>query len=85
MNQNQNEITFYVLTAEQYGWFQAFCEDNDYVDPGFTKYEDGNYYLASGGNTDFLMLEYDQEVNPNQLDYSTRFWSVSTVPSALWP
>ena len=83
---NQNGITFYVLTAEQYGWFTAFCNENGYDIPGFTLYEDGNYYLAaSGTETDFLMAEYDDVTNPNQPDYSTRFWTLSTVPSVLWP
>lgn len=82
---NQNGITFYVLSPDQYTLFSNFCDANGYDDPGFTKYEDGNYYLASGGNTDFLMAEYDDDVNPGQLDYSTRFWTMSTVPSVLWP
>ena len=86
MNQNQNEITFYVLTAQQYGWFTDFCRDNGYVIPGFTLYKDGNYYLAANGtDTDFLMVAYDDEVNPDQSDYSTIIWTVSTVPSELWP
>lgn len=81
----KNEILFYVLTPDQYNLFNNFRIDNGYADPGFKEYEDGNYYLASGGNTDFLMAEYDAEVNPDQDDYSTRLWTVSTVPSALWP
>lgn len=82
---NQNGITFYVLTAEQHDWFTAFCTDNGYTVPSFTQYEDGNYYLISGGATDLLMAEYDDDVNPDQHDYSTRFWTLSTVPSVLRP
>jgi hypothetical protein len=82
---NQNGITFYVLTPEQYGWLQGFCTDNDLTLPGFTRYEDGNYYLVSGGDNDFIMAWFDDDVNPNQQDYSTRFWTMSTVPSSLWP
>lgn len=82
---NQNGITFYVLTQQQYELFCTFCRQNDEVVPSFTQYEDGNYYLASGGATDLLMVAYDDDVNPGQLDYSTRFWTLSTVPSVLWP
>ena len=82
---NQNEITFYVLSPDQYTLFSSFCADNGYAVPSFTQYEDGNYYLISGGATDLLMAEYDDEVNPNQHDYSTRFWTLSTVPSVLRP
>ena len=82
---NENGITFYVLSPDQYTLFSDFCDANGYNVPNFTLY-DGNYYLAASvTDTDFLMAEYDDEVNPGQLDYSTRFWTMSTVPSALWP
>ena len=82
---NQNGITFYVLTDEQHDWLQTFCTDNGYTMPGFTQYDDGNWYLQAGGDNDFLMAMYDDDVNPGQQDYSTRFWTMSTVPSVLWP
>ena len=76
-----NYVYYYVLTEQQHQMLLNYFGGSEYTDP-FTEYN-GMYYVEknSFNEADFWMIMEENE----DFAFDTTFWTLSTVPSSLWP
>ena len=83
-----NEIIFWELTAGQYALLADYFTDNEIALPTFEQYN-GNYYLVQTPENlalySSVFQDFDMDDGRIGDSYGTHTWTISTVPSVLWP